>query len=437
MTSSVDLEQLAELPDGEFLEETGVRERELAVKKLVMAYAWAVRHPEQVLDPAEATRPGREKARRYGGDGTPTVTEFAAAAFAARLGITTWAGAALIADALDLQHRFPVLWERVRRLEVRDSYARFVARRTRDLSREQAAYVDARVAESADGRIPWSRFEALVEGAVVAADVDAAREREERAARATFAKRIRTQADGMATFMIRADVATIEQIDTAVGNLAETLGDAEPEYAGDTARVEGLRRALANAGLAGAKGRSATLFVHVYAPCPAHPDTDEIARVEGHGAVTEAWIRRVLGEDPRATIKVQPVLDLADRAPVDAYEIPDRHRRAVRLLTPADIFPFASCTDGTMQIDHTLAHGAGGESALGNYGPMTTQHHRIKTHADWDVQQPYPGVFLWRDPYGALYLVDNTGTRAVPRRRDQQRYDLFMDRLRAELQLTA
>ena len=46
------------------------------------------------------------------------------------------------------------------------SYARFVARKTRDLTREQAAYVDERVVESADGRIPWSRFEVLVEAAV-------------------------------------------------------------------------------------------------------------------------------------------------------------------------------------------------------------------------------------------------------------------------------
>jgi len=48
---------------------------------------------------------------------------------------------------------------------------------------------------------------------------------------------------------------------------------------------------------------------------------------------------------------------------------------------------------------------------VGNYGPMTTFHHRIKTHGRWQLKQPFPGIYLWRDPHGAFYLVDHTGTR--------------------------
>jgi hypothetical protein len=44
---------------------------------------------------------------------------------------------------------------------------------------------------------------------------------------------------------------------------------------------------------------------------------------------------------------------------------------------------------------------------------MPTSHHRIKTHGRWDVQQPFPGIYLWRDPHGAFYLVDHTGTRRI------------------------
>jgi hypothetical protein len=44
---------------------------------------------------------------------------------------------------------------------------------------------------------------------------------------------------------------------------------------------------------------------------------------------------------------------------------------------------------------------------------MTITHHRIKTFAGWEVQQPFPGIYLWRDPFGALYLVDHTGTRRL------------------------
>ena len=148
--------------------------------------------------------------------------------------------------------------------------------------------------------------------------------------------------------------------------------------------------------------------MHVYG----HRDGDGIARVEGHGPVTEDWLRRVLG--PRARFTVRPVLDLAGQAPVDAYEIPDRHRQAVHLMTPADTFPYASCTERSMQVDHTVPHAQGGVTGVGNYGPMTTTHHRIKTHGRWQVQQPYPGIYVWRDPHGAFYLVDHTGTRRLP-----------------------
>ena len=53
---------------------------------------------------------------------------------------------------------------------------------------------------------------------------------------------------------------------------------------------------------------------------------------------------------------------------------------------------------------------------MGNYGPMTIAHHRIKTHGRWQVRQPFPGIYLWRDPHGAHYLVDHTGTRRIERR---------------------
>lgn len=88
-------------------------------------------------------------------------------------------------------------------------------------------------------------------------------------------------------------------------------------------------------------------------------------------------------------------------------------------MTPADTFPFASSLDPRhQQIDHTEEYDPGavtraGQSRIGNYGPMSTFHHRIKTHGTWDVQQPYPGIYIWRDPQGAYYLVDHTGTRRL------------------------
>ena len=87
------------------------------------------------------------------------------------------------------------------------------------------------------------------------------------------------------------------------------------------------------------------LYVHTYADREPEPDASAggavgVVRVEGHGPVTHAWVRRWLG--PHARFTIRPVLDLAGQAPVDCWEIPERHRRAVHLMTPADTFPFAS-----------------------------------------------------------------------------------------------
>ncbi|QWZ08338.1 hypothetical protein KRR39_00085 [Nocardioides panacis] len=50
---------------------------------------------------------------------------------------------------------------------------------------------------------------------------------------------------------------------------------------------------------------------------------------------------------------------------------------------------------------------------IGNLGPLTRTHHRIKTHGHWTLRQPFPGIYLWRDPHGLLYLQDHTGTHPV------------------------
>ena len=390
------------------------------VDMLRAAYQWAVLHPGIVLDPVEAGKPGRERPRRLGGDGTPEVSEFAAAEFGARIGRSPYAAASLIADALDLQYRFPQLWARVQAGEVRASYARYVTGKARNLTLEQSAHVDAGVVECADGRINWTRFEALVAGKVAQAAPDLVREKEEQAAKARFAKKIGPssvdEAHGMASFLVRADIATIEAIDDYVTQRAKQLAETQPDAPHLTTDDE--RRVHAFLLLVSGKPDDTpladllpdvTVFVHTYAG----PDREEIVRVEGHGPVTEAWVRDVLG--PQARFTIRPVFDIAGQAPVDSWEIPERHRQAVHLMTPADTFPFASSTSRSKQVDHTIPHARDGVSGIGNYGPMTTLHHRIKTHAHgWKVKQPFPGIYVWRDPHGGFYLVDHTGTRRIP-----------------------
>jgi Domain of unknown function (DUF222) len=172
--------------------------RQAEVDLLRVAYQWAVLHDPDRLDPAESALPGREQGRMFGGAGTPEVSEFAAAELGARIGRSPYAARQLMADALDLHHRLPHHRAGVEAGTIRASYARYVTAKTRDLTKDEAAFVDAAVVESADGRIPWSRFELLVEAKVAAAAPEAAREREEKAAKASSPRSARPRPTGWA-----------------------------------------------------------------------------------------------------------------------------------------------------------------------------------------------------------------------------------------------
>jgi hypothetical protein len=513
--------------------------------------------------------------------------------------------------------RLPLLAARVQAGQVRVGWAREVAARTRHLSVEAAAVVDAGMVECADGRVPWSRFCTRLAGVIVEADPETAARREAEAAAAVFAKATRATLDGVKGFYLRAPAALIIRFDATVAYLAaalRALGDRDNEdlrrvkacailanptqaveilaafaYArahatnpadgaaagADGAGVSGAGAGLA-AGRAGATGPGvgvdalSDLDLDVEASADADPDADEragdqplpfdgnrdgatdpchgaaadewrkpgldldefapepdadadadadagrgpergagrheqggvpapgdaadpggnpllrprpfrpanlpgwltgltgtgssppgdppttsagagagaggwsfdwarllpkitlylhvsqetverdqngVVRWEGTGPITWTYVRDHIS--PYQHVSVAPVIDLAHQAPVDAYEIPDRHRRAVHLRTPADAFPYACSTADTFDCDHTDPYrpptrgGTPGQSRLGNYTPLTRFHHRIKTHGHWSVKQPYDGIYLWRDPHGHFYLVDHTGTRKI------------------------
>jgi hypothetical protein len=410
------LEDMSEDQVLAFAGDNALDQRTAELNVMRAAYRWAILHSPDRLDPAEQVKPGREKARTYGGEGTPQVCEFAAAEFGARTGMTTYAAGELMADMLDLHHRAPDLWARVEALEVKPSYARYVVKKTRHLGLPEARYVASAVAEPADGRIPWTRFERVVEAAIAKADPQAAAEKERRAREATFAKKLHAEAHGMGSFLARAPIWMINQIAAIVSAYSTQIKDDLPQLTDDERDVFALLMLL-TPGADQDLGRlaDAAPVVHLYVHTYRGRDHEGINRLEGHGPVTDQWLRDVLG--PHCRFEVKQVIDLEGMAPVDAYEIPDRHREAVRLMTPADVFPFGSNVGRDKQIDHTrefVKSGPPGQSRIGNYGPMTTPHHRIKTHGRWQVEQPFPGIYLWRDQYGATYLVDNTGTRRLP-----------------------
>jgi hypothetical protein len=450
------------------------------VKLLQVAAHWADLHGVHDQPADTATLPGMEKLVRYGGDGTPEVAEFACAELAAELAMSPYAGQLLIADALDLRHRLPSLWARVRAGDVKPWVGRKTAQATRDLTAATAAVVDTSVAPWAD-RLTWTRLESLVHATALAADPDYAKAEQDRVTD-NLGVWVNPSTDlGTKTAFIRAEATTMTFFDAALDRTADSLGLLGDTASKDTRRARALailanpHQALdlfADAATATAnpdpapdgltddtgldqadhhgaddpgthrdiqpaptraahhtcdtcRGRGgrvdsrppATVYIHL------NEDTitrgaHGVARTEGSGPITVDQAKQFLRH---CHVTIKPVIDLAGMTPIDGYEATDGLREAVHLITPADTFPYTTNTGRHKDSDHTIPYlhpdngGPPGQTAIGNLGPLTRLPHRIKTHGRWQVRQPFPGIWIWRSPHGRHLLVDNTGTRRLPK----------------------
>jgi hypothetical protein len=461
--------RLAEANEAELIE------RENRVLRL--ACAWA----DTYAGDPEATSALVERGTQLGGEGTPLVAEFATSEFGTALGKGYVAARALIADALDLRHRLPLLWALLEANGVHGWQARKIAQATRVLSREAAAEVDRALAGYVE-QLGWTRFGRLLDAAILTADPQLAAERTDRARddRGVWA----TRADhGQRTIVARTDSATGTWFMSAVDRIAAILA-----ADGDTDSVD-LRRSKAMGWLAQPAGALDLLMRHQDDPTdqtepdltePEHDETfpepfgaepeaeadpssapgpgsggldltpparfdakkarprvvlhfhlsDTTLRAATDGTCTGVgMVRPEHSEDPISVdqlreflsgtgchISVQPVFDPADTAPIDAYEISHRMRRAVRYRDIAETFPYGSAMSVGMDLDHTIAYLSGGppgQTRLGNLSPLSRHAHRAKSFKRWFVRQPAPGTYLWRSSLGRVYLVTNHGTLAL------------------------
>jgi len=367
----------------------------------------------------ESSLPGTERLIQMGGDGTPVVAEFAPAELGAVLGMSPFAAAALIGDALDLRHRLPSLWSRVQAGQVKGWVARRIAQTLRHTSLEVAGQVDKVVAPYAD-RKSAGELEAICTAEILRLDPEAARERAE-SQRKTHGVWVAPSSQsgteaGTKEIWIRADAADVIRFDAAIDRTADDLallGDdrdtdqrraaavgvlARPQLALDyrdhATKVATGQAAPADKPADRTPFSTATVYVHLTDATLTHAagDGDGVARVEGIGPVLASQVRAWLGHD---RVVVKPVIDLNAQAPVDGYEIPDRLREATHLIYPNDTFPWATNKTRGKDIDHTNPYddtGPPGQTRVGNLAPMTRFHHRIKTHGRWTSVQPYPGI---------------------------------------------
>ena len=436
--------------------------RESECEELVLAAAWADAH---YLDAgADDYRPLVQRACAWGGDGCPQVAEHCAHELGALRGTGAVAARLLIADALDLRHRLPRLWALVTTGVVRAWQARAVAQATHDLSWEVCAEVDQTLSSFLP-LLAWPRFRRLLTAAVLEADPDVRRTREE-AARTERGVWSYAGEDGLRTVVARAASGDVRWFMAAVDRIADVLaadgdldgadarrakaigvladparalelllnhaGDPDPrrqdEPELDEPRDPGAsdsagHRSLTLAPLAGSAGADLRrarprVVLHLHLTDSSLRAGDGLVRPEHGDPLTLDQAREWLA-DTGCHVTVRPVVDPVETAPVDGYEIPYRLRDAVFLRDPVDVFPYGNATSRTFDLDHTTPYvlpergGPPGQTGLGNLGPLTRNHHRAVTFGRWGRHQPAPGTYVFRSPNGFVFLVTNQGTQSL------------------------
>jgi hypothetical protein len=488
---------------------------------LELAAHWADLHHPASQSVAKGALPGAERAWVLAGEGTPEVLEFAVAELGARMETTTGSARAFVADALDLRHRMPELWQLIKAGQIRAWRARKVAQATRHLSVDAAKLVDAAVAQAIVG-LPWNRCELLLSAKIIEADPKAADEQAKIWEAERFVRSRSTEQSGFKLLIARANAGDVIWFMATVNRLAEILrlrGDfdsadvrrskaigvlaqpavalqllwdfrderrpsepqrpgepidnepdpapnrstsqcaeprnadlfdaddhADPPLASSCASGEALHSAVTvparssnsqahdggelvirPTGLDHRRMRPpAVLHIHLSQEALlAHQTTQKggrcggVARMEDVGPLTLGQLQRFFTQTA-CDVTVQPVVDPADTAPADGYEIPRRIRESMFLRMPASCFPYSARVGRRVDLDHTFPYlppargGPPAQTAAGNLGPLSRLEHRLKTHSRWRVRQPAAGVFLWRSPTKACYLVTSAGTYTLP-----------------------
>jgi hypothetical protein len=139
-----------------------------------------------------------------------------------------------------------------------------------------------------------------------------------------------------------------------------------------------------------------------------------VCRLEGVGPITLGQVRRFL-RDTGCNVTVQPVIDPQNVPAVDSYEIRDGSGRPCSSGCQPAAFRTRLQPNGWTSTTRSLtarprAADRRGQTGVATLGPLIRFEHRVKTHGRWRVRQPEPGVWIWRSPHNAHYLVSNAGS---------------------------
>ncbi|WP_235737557.1 HNH endonuclease signature motif containing protein [Nocardioides alcanivorans] len=443
-----------------FMAENRVVELKMVRSKLRLAYQWAILHPPSPEHPkavvGDETLFPSDCEDRISGDGTPDVALFAVEELAASAGISRAAGFALVADALDLVHRLPLLWAKVEALEMPGWNARRVALLTRKLSYEAARWFDDHLA--ATGLTGWPTIEKWLAMAIAKFHPELVKDRSAAKGKADWgvwlhhphagheegaggiAGTSELQAVGesldLTRFMdlLSAEAETMRRLgdtDTIDQRRAKAIG----RLTDDTAAVGG--EPVVGEPVVGVKpGRLATtpgpfgrrrglrvmahvnladLFALGLDPHELGLDGDGIASTDRLGQVLTTQLRDWLARHG-SLATITPVVDLNRTDAVDRHDPPEWMDTLVRLRDPHCVYPNCERSSWDADLDHIdpyLPLGEGGppgQTRPENLAPLCRRHHLMKTHGRWRYRRARDGTYIWTSQHGRTWLVTPQGT---------------------------
>ena len=146
-----------------------------------------------------------------------------------------------------------------------------------------------------------------------------------------------------------------------------------------------------------------------------HLDADQVPTLDGYGPISPLAARALAAGGDWVRIITDPVtgavLDVGHTryrpTPAMIDHLLARDRTCAR--------PGCSHRASECQLDHTTEWNhqnpsQGGSTAVDNLGPLCGRDHQVKTHGDFHLTQPEPGIFEWTTPTGHRYRRETDGT---------------------------
>ncbi|WP_193612391.1 HNH endonuclease signature motif containing protein [Nocardioides lijunqiniae] len=410
------------------------RANDAEVDLLRLAVAWAHAHPETPGD--ETWHAPRATAYDDGSPsdelpvedhewfGIPTIRWDAPAAFAAANGMSTTAGRAFLRDALVLAHRLPRTHARVLAGQVPVWRARRVAQAVLGKPQDVTTYVDQEVAPVAE-QAGTVTLDHLVDRAMTLLYPE---QRELDQLEALDARHATLHEEslnhtGVGDMTLRADWADLKDYDRALSLIAAAL-----KRDGSTDSLD-VRRSIA-IGILADPARALALINGEEPPVPTKEVvayvhlTDQGLAGCDPTAVDETgrtWLEETFRSWCARTdrfVTVRPVIDLNTHpdTPCERHDGTTTYAPSpttaekVRLRDRTCVFPHCTRRARGCDLDHVVAHAAGGPTCECNLAPLCRHHHRLKTHAGWTYLPLAPGIHLWREPHGQVFVTSRTGT---------------------------